>query len=114
MKAIELRVDGHVQAIASLSKGTIVATVACYPLDEEDYDLRLRLSGCDGESSYEWFDLNELPVGTVIQLSLVDASSVDPPRRSTSRIDDSPKQVRARYENAKKAYFALRDHRKTE
>ena len=109
MNAIQITVNGELKATAPLWRQTMGCTISSgtHP-DGTHRGVDLRLGGLDDTHFLDWLTLLELPIGTSIQIDLVESAVPDEPTRRLADQSSDEKREREDYEWAKNRYFELK------
>ena len=110
MNAIQISLNGELKATAPLWEHTMTCAISSgTQSDGTNRGLDLRLGGMDDTHFLDYLRLLDLPVGTRMQIELVESAVPDEPTRRLADPSRDEKREREDFEWAKKKYFELRD-----
>ena len=110
MKTLRVTIDGDTRTTASISEGTVAFMLSAgHHPDGEERPTYLKLGGQDDKNRLRWLDIDDLQVGTCIQLEILECDDVDDPDRLPIEPDRMEQNDREQYEWAKEIYFKLKN-----
>lgn len=110
MNCIQISVNGELAATAPMWEHAMGCTISSGTLaDGTHRGVDLRFGGLDDTHHLRWLTLLELPVGTSIQIDLVESAVPDEPTRKLADPSRDEKREREDFEWAKARYLELRD-----
>ncbi len=107
--AIRISLNGEVKATAPLWPHMMCSITSGTHADGTHREAALRLGGMDETHFLDWLTLRELPIGTSIQIDLLEFAVPDVPSRRLADPLRDEKREREDFELAKNEYLKLKD-----
>ena len=109
MNVIQISVNGERQATAPLWGHATGLTMSSGTLaDGTNRGVDLRLGGMDDTHHLRWLTMLDLPIGTSIQIDIMESGIPDEPTRKQADPDWDSKREREDFEWAKAKYLELK------
>lgn len=109
MNVIQISVNGEIKATAPLWGLTTGLTISSGTLaDGTHHGVDLRLGGMDETNYLRWLTMLDLPIGTSIQIDILESGIPDEPTRKQADPDPDSKREREDFEWAKAKYLELK------